>query len=47
MTEATRREIFELFPELETDLSAYGPPCRRSLRAFEARAALGEVHSAA
>lgn len=41
MEDATRREIFELFPELETDIAAYGPSARTTLKAYEAHVTAG------
>ena len=38
LDEAARREVLELFPELDTDLAGYGPTARACLRSWEARA---------
>ena len=43
VTANSRREIFTLFPELETDPDAYSPNARISLRSFEAFAFLQTV----
>ena len=38
MEQPVRDELFELFPELETDHAAYGPTARHVLRGYEATA---------
>lgn len=38
LEDKTRKEVFELFPELEADASSYGPTARTALKAFEAKA---------
>ncbi len=43
MARRTRREIIELFPQLETDVAAYGASCRQSLKAHEAKVAMQQV----
>ena len=37
ISEQSREEMFEVFPELRADVSAYGDTARQSLRAHEAR----------
>ncbi|WP_238321692.1 Hint domain-containing protein [Halocynthiibacter namhaensis] len=37
VSEASRREIYELFPELEQDCQSYGHSARPSLKGYEAR----------
>ncbi|MBL4871888.1 MAG: Hint domain-containing protein, partial [Rhodobacteraceae bacterium] len=41
MPEETRNEIYTLFPELRTNIAAYGTLTQPALKAFEARALLG------
>lgn len=38
LSEASRTEILELFPELAAEVTGYGPSTHRSLKAFEAKA---------
>lgn len=41
LTESSRNEVLELFPELTDDVASYGPATHTSLKAFEARALQG------
>ncbi len=34
---AAREEILSLFPELDEDISSFGPSARRDLKSYEAR----------
>lgn len=38
LSEDSRAEVLELFPELANDVASYGPSTHRSLKAFEAKA---------
>ena len=38
LSEDSRAEVLELFPELANDVASYGPTTHRSLKAFEAKA---------
>jgi hypothetical protein len=38
LSDASRAEVLELFPELTDDVASYGPATHTSLKAFEAKA---------
>jgi hypothetical protein len=38
LSEESRTEVLELFPELTDDVASYGPATHTSLKAFEAKA---------
>ena len=38
LSEESRVEVLELFPELSEDVASYGPSTHRSLKAYEAKA---------